>query len=299
MERSVVFPSQELPADRDVVTAFAQAAEELGYSRVIVYDHVLGAVQEERTPALAASYDETVPFHEPLTLLAFLAAVTSRIELATGVLVAPQRQTALLAKQATEIDGLSGGRLALGVGAGWNHVEFEALGMGFTDRGARLEEQIEVLRRLWSEPVVNFDGRHHRIDRAGLVPRPVRRIPVLMGGRSMAAVRRAARLADGFLFAFGGEETFQQAEELHAAVQQAGRDTAEVPMEMYVSYGVGPDAWAADLARWRKTGGTRMAVRTSTASAAAIGQKVRPLDDVDDHIAAIAEFAAWWDGAVS
>ncbi|MFD9664053.1 LLM class F420-dependent oxidoreductase [Rhodococcus sp. NPDC059968] len=292
--RSVVFPSQDLPADPGVVIAFGQAAEDLGYSRVIVYDHVLGAVQEGRTPALTAGYDEMVPFHEPLTLLAFLSAVTSTIELATGVLVAPQRQTALLAKQAAEIAGLSGGRFALGIGIGWNHVEFEALGISFRDRAARMEEQIEVLRQLWRNPTVDFRGRFHRIDRAGVVPRPAQDIPILMGGRTTASLRRAARLADGFLFAFGGDETFRQLVELNQAVRQVGRDPADVPAEMYLSYGVGPESWAADQQRWTELGGARMAIRTSTSSASALGLDVRPLRTVDDHIAAIDEFAQWW-----
>ena len=299
LHRSVVFPSQELPVEPGAVRAFAQAAEDLGYSRVIVYDHVLGVVQDDRNPPLAAPYDETVPFHEPLTLLAFLAAVTTRIELATGVVVAPQRQTALLAKQAAELDGLSEGRLALGLGIGWNHVEFEALGIEFSGRAARLEEQVALLRRLWAEPVVDFTGTFHRVDRAALVPRPANRIPILLGGRTRAAVRRAGRIADGFLFAFGGDETFDQVGELADAARAAGRDPADVPAELFVSYGVGPDSWAVDRDRWIAAGGARLAVRTSMASAAAIGLQVRPLETVDDHIAAIADFAEWWAATAS
>lgn len=294
MERSVVFPSQDVPIEAAIVKAFAQAAEDLGYSRLIVYDHVLGAVHEGRQPPLTAPYDETTPFHEPLTLLGFIAAVTSSIELATGVLVLPQRQTVLVAKQAVQVDRLSGGRLILGVGVGWNPVEYEALRVPFEDRGARLEEQVALLRELWRPGVVDFAGHFERVDRAAIVPSAARQIPLWMGGSSRAALRRAARISDGFLFAYGGAASAEQARELRDLVAREGRKAAEVPMELYVSYGIGPGEWAEERDLWEQLGGARMAVRTSVASARAIGQDVRLLETVDDHIAAIAEFARWW-----
>ena len=164
---------------------------------------MLGAVHADRTPPLTGPYTEHDPFHDPFVMFAYLAGITERIGFATGVLVLPQRQTALVARQAADVDLLSGGRLRLGVGVGWNHVEYEALGQDFRTRGARQEEQIELLRRLFTEPVVDFSGRFDRVDRAALVPKPARSIPIWLGGSGDAAFDRAARLADGFIF-FGG-----------------------------------------------------------------------------------------------
>src|SRR5262249_49955317 len=160
---------------------------------------VLGAAHENRDPPLMA-YDENDPFHDPLVAFGYLAAITKRLELVTGVLILPQRQTALVARQAAHVDLLSGGRLFLGVGTGWNYVEYDALGHDFGSRGRRMDEQIPYLRRLWSETVISFEGEFDRIDRANLAPRPRRSIPIYCGGMVPAAYRRAARLADGFIF---------------------------------------------------------------------------------------------------
>ena len=168
MKLGAVFPTTEIGTDPIVIRDFAQTAEDLGYSHILIYDHVLGAPHDDREPRLMGPYTENDAFHEPFVLLAYLAAATTRIELATGVIILPQRQTALVAKQAIELDLLSSGRFRLGVGLGWNFVEYEALGVPYAGRGARMEEQLEVIRRLWREPIVDFDGAHHRIDRAGL-----------------------------------------------------------------------------------------------------------------------------------
>jgi probable F420-dependent oxidoreductase len=293
--RDVVFPTQEIPPDPGAVRAFAQAVEALGYARLIAYDHVLGAVQARRDPALASSYDERTPFHEPLTLLAFLAAVTARVELATGVLVLPQRQTALVAKQAAEVDQLSGGRLVLGVGLGWNYVEYESLGVPFTDRGARMEEQVEVLRQLWGQGVVDYSGDYHRLDRVAVAPPVSRAIPIWMGGTSARALKRAARLADGFMFAYPTTGSVGQLHQLTDLLRQNGRNPACVPAELFLSYCTGSDQWAGDVAAWGQAGGARIAIRTSMASARALGHDPRVLESVDDHIAAITEFAEWCD----
>ena len=189
MKIGVQLPNETLGRDFLAIRDFAQTAEGLGFSHLLLYEHVLGVEHVGRNPPLAVPYDEHTEFHEPMVLLGYLAAVTSSIDFATGVLVLPQRQTALVAKQAAEIDLLSGGRLRLGVGVGHNYVEYQGLNQDFTTRGARQEEQIEVLRKLWTEPLVEFHGRWHDIDRAAIAPRPVTPIPIWIGGFSEAAYR--------------------------------------------------------------------------------------------------------------
>src|SRR5579863_7522899 len=203
MQIGVVYPQNELGGDPTAVPKIGKAVENLGFDHLFAYDHVLGAVHADRTPPLTGPYTEHDPFHDPFVMFAYLAGITERIGFTTGVLILPQRQTALVARQAADVDLLSGGRLRLGVGVGWNHVEYEALGQDFHRRGARQEEQIGLLRRLFTEPVVDFSGRFDRVDRAALVPKPTRSIPIWLGGGSEAAFDRAARLADGFIF-FGG-----------------------------------------------------------------------------------------------
>ena len=203
MQIGVVYPQNELRGDPTAVRRIGRAVEDLGFDHLLAYDHVLGAVHADRTPPLTGPYTEHDPFHDPFVMFAYLAGITERIRFATGVLVLPQRQTALVARQAADVDLLSGGRLRLGVGVGWNYVEYEALGQDFRTRGARQEEQIELLRRLFTEPVVDFSGRFDRVDRAALVPKPARPIPIWLGGSGEVAFDRAARLADGFIF-FGG-----------------------------------------------------------------------------------------------
>ncbi len=201
MRVGVVYPQIELGGDPAAVKAYAQAAEGLGYDNLVIYDHVLGAVHEGREPKLWGPYTERDPFHEPFVTFAYLAGITERLELTTGVIILPQRQTALVAKQAADIDLFSGGRLRLGVGVGWNWVEFDGLELSghFRRRGAREENQIALLRKLWAEPVVDHTDEDHRIDRAGILPRPERRIPIWLGGFSKVAFDRAARIADGFI----------------------------------------------------------------------------------------------------
>jgi probable F420-dependent oxidoreductase len=204
LQIGAVYPQIELGGDPGAVRQIGTGIEDLGFDHLLAYEHVLGAVHADRTPPLTGPYTEHDPFHDPFVMFAYLAGITRRIRFATAVLVLPQRQTALVARQAADVDLLSGGRLRLGVGVGWNHVEYEALGEDFRTRGARQEEQIGLLRRLFTEPVVDFTGRFDRVDRAALVPKPARSIPIWLGGSSDAAFERAARLADGFIF-FGGE----------------------------------------------------------------------------------------------
>ena len=199
MRLGVVFPQTEIGTDPGPIRAFAQAAEELGYLHILAFDHVLGADIRDR-PGWNGAYDYTHLFHEPFVLFGYLAAVTSRAELVTSVLILGQRQTALVAKQAAEVDVLTGGRLRLGIGIGWNEVEYEALNENFHNRGARSEEQVALMRALWTQEVVNFDGRWHKVTAAGINPLPVQRpISVWFGGRADAVLRRIARIGDGFI----------------------------------------------------------------------------------------------------
>src|SRR5881227_3107510 len=234
MQIGVVYPQTELRGDPTAVRQIGRAVEDRGFDYLLAYDHVLGAVHADRTPQLTGPYTEHDPFHDPFVMFAYLAAITERIGFATGILILPQRQTALVARQAADVDLLSGGRLRLGVGVGWNHVEYQALGQDFRTRGARQEEQIELLRRLFTEPVVDFSGRFDRVDRAALVPRPTQSIPIWLGG-SEAAFERAARLADGFMFFGGGiDHAIDSWAALRARVEAAGRSVDSFGAE-YVS----------------------------------------------------------------
>ena len=180
MQLNAIFPTRDIGTDPEKIKDWAQAAEDLGYAYIEVPDHVFGAAARDGWTPL---YNETDPFHETFVMLGFLAAVTRRIRLSSGVLIAPQRQTGVIAKQAAEADLLSGGRLRLGIGVGWNHVEYEALGEDWKTRGARQAEQVEVLRRLWAEDLVSFSGRFHNLRQVNIMPPPVQRpIPIWFGG---------------------------------------------------------------------------------------------------------------------
>lgn len=198
MKVGVVFPTNEFGNDPGAIRAFTELAEAVGYDHIIIFDHVLGA-DSRRTNRPRGPYTHETPFHEPFVLMGFMAAVTQRIELTTGVLILPQRQTALVAKQVAEIDVLSGGRVRLGVGTGWNKVEYDGLGMDFHTRGKRQEEQVELLRRLWTEDSVQFTGQWDRIDAANILPRPAGKVPIWFGGHDDAVLKRMAKLGDGWI----------------------------------------------------------------------------------------------------
>jgi probable F420-dependent oxidoreductase len=257
MEIGVVYPQTELRGDPTAVRRIGRAAEDLGFAHLLAYDHVLGAVHADRTPALTGPYDEHDPFHDPFVMFAHLAAITDRLRFATGVLILPQRPTVLVARQAADVDLLSGGRLRIGVGVGWNHVEYEALGQDFHTRGARQEEQIKLLRRLFTEPVVDFSGRFDRVDRAALVPKPERPIPIWLGGGSEAAFDRAARLADGFIFFGDRERTIDAWGRLRDRVggRDFGADYVARPRG-------GIDGLRAEIDAWGEAGGTHVSVVT-------------------------------------
>lgn len=289
MKLGAVFPQTEIGASPQDVADFARAAEDLGYHHLVAYDHVLGAVP--RDPQWVG-YTHRDMFHEVFVLFGYLAAQTRHLELVTGILVLPQRQTALVAKQAAEVDVLSRGRLRLGVGVGWNDAEYEALGAEFHTRGARIKEQIHVLRLLWTQDVVTFDGRWHRIRQAGINPLPVQRpIPVWMGGESDAVLRRAARLADGWMPGGalrtptarhprvpGGYRAMVQ--RLREYTQEAGRDPRALGLLRRVNYSDGPAQWIRIAREWQDLGGTHLSVNTMRAG----------LATVRDHIAALSTF---------
>jgi probable F420-dependent oxidoreductase len=260
----------------------------MGYDHIVIYDHVLGAVHADREPKLTGPYKESDPFHEPLVAYAYLAGITKSLGLATGVIILPQRQTALFAKQAADVDLFSGGRLRLGVGVGWNWVEYDGLEMSghFRRRGRRQEQQIELIRKLWEEPVVEHRDRDHLIDRAGILPRPKRPIPIWLGGFSEVAYDRAARIGDGFLFS-GRTQT--EAVEIKARIETKlsalGRDPNAFGFESIQQYNRGDNQWPGDIAAWRKAGGSHISVVTMGAN----------LTTVDGHIDAIRRWRSVYD----
>jgi probable F420-dependent oxidoreductase len=283
MRIGVVYPQTELRGEPAAVGHIGRAVEELGFDHLLAYDHVLGAAQADRAVPLAGPYRERDPFHDPLVMFAYLAGVTERIELATGVLILPQRQTALVARQAADVDLLSGGRLRLGVGIGWSHVEYEALGQDFHTRGAREEEQIELLRRLFTEPVVDFAGRFDRIDRAALVPKPRRSIPIWLGGGSSAALDRAARMADGFVFIGGDmDRTVDVWRRLRDRVRGHQRSVDAFGGEYLLRPQDDTGRLVAEVDAWRAAGGTHLSVISMG----------RGLDTADAHVAYIASVAS-------
>ncbi len=234
MKIGVVFPQTEIGDDPEVVSRFASTAESLGFSHLLAYDHVLGANTASR-PDWVGPYTMDSLFHEPLVLFGFLAGQTTKLEFASAVLILPQRQTALVAKQAACVDVLSRGRLRLGIGAGWNPVEYEALGENFRNRGVRSEEQIEVMRRLWADPTVEFSGKWHTIPDAGIKPLPrKRKIPVWLGGGAPAVLDRVGRIADGW-FPFDMPNLENDLAQVHEAARRHGRDPAEIGIECIVA----------------------------------------------------------------
>ena len=282
----VVFPQLDIGADRGAIRDYALGVAQLGFEHVLAYDHVLGA-----DPAVhegwSGTYSAQDTFHEPLVLFGYLAGMVD-LELVTGIIILPQRQTALVAKQAAEVDILSGGRLRFGVGLGWNAVEYEALGMEFGDRGRRIEEQVELLRRLWTEPVVTYEGADHRVTGAGLAPLPLQRpIPIWMGATSSPrAMRRVGRLADGWL-AMGqpGPAVTEAAATIREAAAQAGRDPAALGIEGRIKFGDGNlDRIAAEAAGWRDLGASHLSLDTMRAGLTGVDEHLRALGQAIDAV---------------
>lgn len=266
MRIGAIFPQTEIGSDPLAIRDYAQAVEEMGYRHLLVYDHVLGASTATR-PDWSGPYTSETTFQEPFVLFGYLAGLTRQIELVTGVIILPQRQTALVAKQAAEVDVLSGGRLRLGVGTGWNDVEYEGLNEDFHNRGARIEEQIAVLRALWTEPVVTFQGRWHHIDAAGIKPLPVQRpIPLWLGGSVDTVLQRVARIGDGWFPQAPNpqdERTRATIERLRRYVEEAGRPPEAVGIEARLTISDIPeDQWATYADGWRSLGATHLGVNT-------------------------------------
>ncbi|HVO43205.1 MAG TPA: LLM class F420-dependent oxidoreductase [Aggregatilineales bacterium] len=267
MKYGVVFPQTEIGNDRYAIRDYAQAVEGLGYDHILAYDHVLGASTANR-PDWNGPYTHRHTFHEIFVLFGYLAGLTRTVELVTDVVILPQRQTALVAKQAAELDVLSGGRLRLGVGLGWNAVEYEALNEDFHTRGARLEEQIQVMRALWSQPIVTFHGKRHRISEAGINPLPVQQpIPVWFGGSADPMLKRAARLGDGwFPLRAPDDEARRLLERLRIHAHEAGRAPQDLGIEALIQVADGPEAtWTTWVENWTKLGATHLAVNTMRA----------------------------------
>lgn len=256
MKLGVIFPQTEIGNDPLVIRDYAQAAEQLGFNHILVFDHVLGAHPDRfKDLGFRPPYRYDTPFHEPFVLFGYLAALTTRIELVTGILILPQRQTVLVAKQAAAVDVLTGGRLRLGVGIGWNYVEYEALGENFKNRGRRVEEQIALLRALWSQELVDFDGKYHHVRQAGINPLPVRRsIPIWMGGTSEPVLKRLAKMADGWFPQFRpGGDSPATVERLRQYIAEAGRNVDDVGIEGRISMFNTPEAeWTTALDGWEE-----------------------------------------------
>jgi probable F420-dependent oxidoreductase len=264
MQIGVVYPQTEFGNDPAAIRDYAQTAEGLGYTHILAYDHVLGA-NPDRPGGWKGPYTYETPFQEPFVLFSYMAGITRKIGFATGIIILPQRQTALVAKQAATLDVLSGGRLRMGIGLGWNEVEYAALGEDFHKRGKRIEEQVAVLRQLWTQPLVNFEGRWDIIPDAGIKPLPVQQpIPIWFGGHAEPAVRRAARLGDGWLPNYRTPEDAQRALDLlKRSLREAGRNPDSFGIEARIPYGEGrADFWQLMARDWQAVGATHLSFNT-------------------------------------
>lgn len=282
MKIGIVFPHNEIGTDPKAIIDYAQGAEELGADHMLIYDHVLGA-DPDREGGFTGPYDKSVAFHEPFTVFAFMAAVTKTITFATTVLILPQRQAALVAKQAAELAILSGNRFRLGIGTGWNEVEFEALGVPFAGRGKRQEEQVEVMRRLWKEDSFSFDGDYHSVTKAGILPRPDGgSIPVWFGGGAPPLLKRCAQIGDGWIPLGGPSENAAKAiETMRAHREAAGLSWEGFGIQAQAQYrGGDAERWFKHAERWDNLGCSHLAIVTQNAGN----------ETVDDHLAAAREY---------
>lgn len=276
-----VFPQTEIGNDLGDIRRYASTVRDLGYRHILAYDHVLSGSQRAHHPKLVGRYDEHSPFHEVFVLFGYLAAVEPGLELVTGVLILPQRQTALVAKQVATLDLLTAGKTRLGVGIGWNDIEYQGLGESFGNRGRRLEEQIDVLRALWRDEIVSYSGQWHTIEHAGLAPMPVQRpVPIWIGGSAEAAVRRAARLADGFFPNSGSRETYERIMAIvRDELRRIDRDPATFGLEPRISVaGTDPDDWKRSYDWWREQGVTHLTVNTMGGGYTAVDQHLDALE---------------------
>ncbi|HEY3485885.1 MAG TPA: LLM class F420-dependent oxidoreductase, partial [Ilumatobacteraceae bacterium] len=278
MEIGAVVPHHEIGTDPGAIKAYAQGVEELGATHLLIYDHVMGA-DRNRPGGFTGNYDKDTAFHEPFTFFSFVAAVTQRIDMVTAVMILPQRQTVLVAKQAAELAILSGDRFRLGVGTGWNKVEYQALNEEFSNRGRRQTEQVELLRRLWSEDAFSFDGEFHTIELASINPRPTQSIPILFGGSAPALLERCARLGDGWLpLGTPNDSSRERIDAIRSQREAFGRPMDGFLIQAQAQYAGGdPDKWRTHAERWRELGATHLAIATHNAGPT----------DVDGHLARI------------
>ncbi|MBG92699.1 MAG: LLM class F420-dependent oxidoreductase [Chloroflexi bacterium] len=286
MQLGVVFPQTEIGSTPEDIRTYALSVEATGYEHLLAYDHVLGA-NRSRTGGFTGKYDHESMFHEPFVLFGYLAAITKHLELVTGIIILPQRQTALVAKQATEIDILSGGRLRLGIGVGWNPVEYEALGQDFHIRGRRIEEQITLLRRLWTEPLVSFIGDFDQINDAGLNPLPEKSIPIWFGGMSPVVLDRLGRMADGWFPQYQSPSELPNGlERIYESANDAGRDPKSIGVEARINIaGRALDDTITEAHQWIENGISHLSVNT-------MGEN---LSNVNEHILLVQKFKEAFD----
>ncbi|MBW8783346.1 MAG: LLM class F420-dependent oxidoreductase [Novosphingobium sp.] len=287
MEYGVSYPTNEVTADPAAVRKFVRAAEELGFSHIMAYDHVLVGPHDNRDPPLTGPYTEEDKFHDPFVLFGHMSGLSETLGFVTGVLVLPQRPTALVAQQAATLAHVSGDRLRLGVGIGWNYLEYEALGQNFKVRAKRLEEQVELLRRLWTEPVVDFTGKFDRVDRMGLNPLPTRPVPLWIGGYSEPAYERGARIGDGFVFAAGADDAVAAWGRVKHHLAEFGRREDEFGRELLTIFARTPQETADTLRRFRDAGGTHGTIHS-------LQKRLGP--EIDAHIDWAAETKRLIDG---
>ena len=282
MRIGAVFPQTESGTDPEAIKDYAQSVESLGFDHILAFDHVIGANAASR-PGWSGAYKHTDSFYEPLVLFGHIAGITQKIELATGIIILPQRQTTLVAKQAATLDLLSGGRLRLGIGIGWNPVEYEALGEDFSNRGRRSEEQIELLKALWSEELLTYQGRYHKITDAGLNPLPPgKSIPIWFGGTSDPVLRRVAEIGDGWMPVGRPDDSRKEMiEKLTGYLEKVNRSITDIGIESWVTLnGLSDSDVEEEIAGWKRLGATHLSVNTMNSGMKFPG----------DHIKAIEKF---------
>ena len=290
MKLGVALPIVDIGGSPEALREFVQAAEAIGYQGIAAPDHVLGANVASRPGWTQGRGRSSDLYHDPFVLFGFLAGVTKIADFSTQVLILPQRQTALVAKQAACLDVLSGGRLRLGIGVGWNEVEFTGLNENFHNRGRRSEEQVEVMRALWREPHIDFRGRWHTIDDAGISPRPAAgTVPLWYGGHAEVTLRRVVKWGDGWMpLAYPpGEEARAAFDKLRRLAEEAGRDPATIGLDTRVSAAGGEEDWRADVRFWKSLGVTHLTLANYYQSGHLKRIEGRSLGD---HIAAMRRY---------
>ena len=281
MEFGAVFPHAEIGDDPGAIKAYAQGVEAMGLTHLLIYDHVLGA-DPNRPGGWKGAYDKDTAFHEPFTTFAFIAAVTEKLEMITTVLILPQRQTVLVAKQAAEVAVLSNNRFRLGVGTGWNEIEYVGLNEEFASRGKRQTEQVELMRKLWTEDSLTYNGEYHTIDAAGIKPRPSKPVPVWFGGSAAPLLKRCGELGDGWIPLMGANPKAQEClDTIRGHREAAGLSMDGFGIQAQAAYAGGtPERWASHAGKWRNMGCTHLAVHTHNAGET----------NVDGHLARIQEY---------